>query len=313
MNAAKEKFETTQQGHQRRGLGGRLEEGARGRRVGRRADRRQRHLRARRSQGAARRSQGRGRRLRGDGEQGALQREGRRDQRCRTSAKIFIGRRRPTGRRSAAAASPSSSSTARRARARAPVFGSIVLGGDKFVESQTEDNSGALVAKLKQTKGAISYLALSFADPELVTLRIKGGRRAWSSRAPTSIIERARTRSGRTSTCTPRASRRGPAKRSSTTWPRADFQEHVLPTVKGFIPITADEGDHATIRTGAMSNGTMTADVAGHRRALAPGAGSPRVGGGAGPRRSCSSCGVLRASRRRSRCSAFLARTGIAG
>ncbi len=36
------------------------------------------------------------------------------------------------------------------------VFGSIVLGGDKFVEAQTEDNSGALVAKLKQTKGAIS-------------------------------------------------------------------------------------------------------------------------------------------------------------
>ena len=40
------------------------------------------------------------------------------------------------------------------------VFGNAVLGGDKFVEGQTEDNSGALVAKLKQTKGAISYLAL---------------------------------------------------------------------------------------------------------------------------------------------------------
>src|SRR6185437_3848560 len=54
------------------------------------------------------------------------------------------------------------------------VFGNIVLGGDKFVESQTEDNSGALVTKLKQTKGAISYLALSFADPELKTFGIKG-------------------------------------------------------------------------------------------------------------------------------------------
>jgi phosphate transport system substrate-binding protein len=53
------------------------------------------------------------------------------------------------------------------------VFGSIVLGGDKFVESQTEDNSGALVTKLKQTKGAISYLALSFKDPELLTLGLK--------------------------------------------------------------------------------------------------------------------------------------------
>jgi len=48
-----------------------------------------------------------------------------------------------------------------------------VLGGDKFVESQTEDNSGALVAKLKQTKGAISYLALSFKDDSLLTLSIK--------------------------------------------------------------------------------------------------------------------------------------------
>ena len=54
------------------------------------------------------------------------------------------------------------------------VFGGIVLGGDKFVEGQTEDNSGALVAKLKQTKGAISYLALSFKDDDLVTLSLKG-------------------------------------------------------------------------------------------------------------------------------------------
>jgi phosphate transport system substrate-binding protein len=44
------------------------------------------------------------------------------------------------------------------------VFGDVVLGGDKFVEAQTEDNSGALVAKLKQTPGAISYVALSFKD-----------------------------------------------------------------------------------------------------------------------------------------------------
>jgi phosphate transport system substrate-binding protein len=55
------------------------------------------------------------------------------------------------------------------------VFGNVVLGGDKFVESQTEDNSGALVAKLKQTKGAISYLALSFKDDELLTLSLKMG------------------------------------------------------------------------------------------------------------------------------------------
>ncbi len=54
------------------------------------------------------------------------------------------------------------------------VFGGIVLGGDKFVEGQTEDNSGALVEKLKQTKGAISYLALSFKSDDLVTLSLKG-------------------------------------------------------------------------------------------------------------------------------------------
>jgi phosphate transport system substrate-binding protein len=53
------------------------------------------------------------------------------------------------------------------------VFGNVVLGGDKFVEARTEDNSGALVAKLKQTKGAVSYLALSFKDDELVTLSLK--------------------------------------------------------------------------------------------------------------------------------------------
>lgn len=53
------------------------------------------------------------------------------------------------------------------------VFGNAVLGGDKFVEAQTEDNSGALVAKLKQTKGAISYLALSFEDKALLTLAVK--------------------------------------------------------------------------------------------------------------------------------------------
>src|SRR4029078_8265631 len=53
------------------------------------------------------------------------------------------------------------------------VFGHAVLGGDKFTESQTEDNSGALVAKLKQTKGAISYLPLSFKDDSLATFALK--------------------------------------------------------------------------------------------------------------------------------------------
>lgn len=53
------------------------------------------------------------------------------------------------------------------------VVGQAVLGGDDFAEARTEDNSGALVAKLKQTKGALSYLALSFVDDELLTLAIE--------------------------------------------------------------------------------------------------------------------------------------------
>jgi phosphate transport system substrate-binding protein len=98
------------------------------------------------------------------------------------------------------------------------VFGSIVLGGDKFVESQTEDNSGALVLKLKQTKGAISYLALSFADPDLQLFGIKSDAGVVSptpARSP-----RAPTRSGRTSTCTRRASPPASPRISSTTCSR---------------------------------------------------------------------------------------------
>jgi phosphate transport system substrate-binding protein len=116
------------------------------------------------------------------------------------------------------------------------VFGSIVLGGDKFVESQTEDNSGALVTKLKQTKGAISYLALSFADPELQTFGIKSDA---GSVEPTSeaitggtypiwSFEHMYTKGEPT----------GATKEFLDYLASADFQEHVLPTVKGFIPVT---------------------------------------------------------------------------
>ena len=116
------------------------------------------------------------------------------------------------------------------------VFGSIVLGGDKFVESQTEDNSGALVTKLKQTKGAISYLALSFADPELHTFALKSDAGTIEP-SPESITggtypiwsyEHMYTKGEAT----------GAAKDFLDYLASADFQEHVLPTVKGFIPIT---------------------------------------------------------------------------
>jgi phosphate transport system substrate-binding protein len=116
------------------------------------------------------------------------------------------------------------------------VFGTIVLGGDKFVESQTEDNSGALVTKLKQTKGAISYLALSFADPELKTFAIKsdagavepGQESITAGTYPIWSYEHMYTKGEPTAS----------AKQFLDYMASADFQEHVLPSVKGFIPVT---------------------------------------------------------------------------
>jgi len=116
------------------------------------------------------------------------------------------------------------------------VFGNIVLGGDRFVESQTEDNSGALVAKLKQTRGAISYLALSFADPDLrvLSLRTDAGvveptsANIASGAYPIWSYEHMYTKGQPT-----------PAARAFLDYMTgADFQEHALPAVKGFIPIT---------------------------------------------------------------------------
>jgi phosphate transport system substrate-binding protein len=116
------------------------------------------------------------------------------------------------------------------------VFGNIVLGGDKFVEGQTEDNSGALVTKLKQTAGAISYLALSFKDPDLKTFGIKSdagliepGPESISSGAyPIWSYEHMYTKGEAT----------GASKLVLDYIASADFQEHVLPTVKGFIAVT---------------------------------------------------------------------------
>jgi phosphate transport system substrate-binding protein len=116
------------------------------------------------------------------------------------------------------------------------VFGSIVLGGDKFVESQTEDNSGALVMKLKQTKGAISYLALSFADPTLVTLGLKSDAGVVEATAQTITAgtypiwsyEHMYTKGEPT----------GATKQFLDYMASVEFQEQVLPTVKGFIPVT---------------------------------------------------------------------------
>ncbi|MDP9002049.1 MAG: phosphate ABC transporter substrate-binding protein [Myxococcota bacterium] len=116
------------------------------------------------------------------------------------------------------------------------VFGSVVLGGDKFVEGQTEDNSGALVAKLKQTKGAISYLALSFADPELLVLSLKNDAGVVEASAPNITAglypiwsyEHMYTKGQPTKA----------AKEFLDYMLSPGFQDHVLPTVKGFIPVT---------------------------------------------------------------------------
>jgi phosphate transport system substrate-binding protein len=116
------------------------------------------------------------------------------------------------------------------------VFGNIVLGGDRFVESQTEDNSGALVTKLKQTAGAISYLALSFKDPDLRTFPIKsdggiieaGAESIATGAYPIWSYEHIYTKGEAT----------GISKVFIGYMESADFQDHTLPTVKGFIPVT---------------------------------------------------------------------------
>lgn len=116
------------------------------------------------------------------------------------------------------------------------VFGKIVLGGDNFVESQTEDNSGALVAKLKQSKGAISYLALSFKDDALLTVSLKddGGvveptvENITAGTYPIWSYEHMFTKGEPT----------GTTKAFIDYVLSPDFQNEVLPSVKGFIPVT---------------------------------------------------------------------------
>lgn len=115
------------------------------------------------------------------------------------------------------------------------VFGNAVLGGDKFIESQTEDNSGALVAKLKQTAGAISYLATSFQDPDLVTLALKidgaevppTPENITSGKYPVWAYEHMYTAGPPV----------GPTKAFIDYVLSDDFQKNALPKVKGFIPV----------------------------------------------------------------------------
>jgi phosphate transport system substrate-binding protein len=116
------------------------------------------------------------------------------------------------------------------------VFATVVLGGDTFAPSQTEDDSEALVAKLRQTPGAISYLALSFKDDALLTLSIKLGPETIeptpgnvaSGKYPIWGYEHMYTKGEPT----------GTTKQFLAFILSDDFQTHTLPTVKGFLPIT---------------------------------------------------------------------------
>ncbi len=116
------------------------------------------------------------------------------------------------------------------------VFGNAVLGGDKFVEGQTEDNSGALVAKLKQTKGAISYLALSFKDDSLVTLQVKTDKGPVDA-SPETIATGAYPIWSYEHMFT-KGEATGATKVFLDYVLSSDFQSHVIPSVKGFIAIT---------------------------------------------------------------------------
>lgn len=116
------------------------------------------------------------------------------------------------------------------------VFGNAVLGGDKFVEGQTEDNSGALVAKLKQTKGAISYLALSFKDDALVTIPVKTDKGAVDA-TPETIASGAYPIWSYEHMFT-KGEPTGATKQFLDYVLSSDFQSKVVPTVKGFIPVT---------------------------------------------------------------------------
>jgi phosphate transport system substrate-binding protein len=53
-------------------------------------------------------------------------------------------------------------------------FGTLALGGDLFVAGEELDSSGKVQSALRQKRGAISYLALSYRDDTVMTLRYDG-------------------------------------------------------------------------------------------------------------------------------------------
>ncbi len=53
-------------------------------------------------------------------------------------------------------------------------FGTLALGGDLFAPSEEQESNSKVQAMLQQTRGAISYLALSYRTEKLVTLGYAG-------------------------------------------------------------------------------------------------------------------------------------------
>jgi len=114
------------------------------------------------------------------------------------------------------------------------VVGQVVLGGDDFAEGRTEDNSGALVAKLRQTKGALSYVGVSYVTDELLTLAIETkngvGKPTFediqAGRYPLWSYEHMFTKGEPT----------GATKLFLDYVLSPEFQREVLPNVKGFFP-----------------------------------------------------------------------------
>jgi phosphate transport system substrate-binding protein len=110
-------------------------------------------------------------------------------------------------------------------------------GGDRFVEAQTEDNSGALVAKLKQTRGAISYLSTSFADPALAVIGLRGPGGEVVTPAAEAVATGAWPAWSYEHMYT-RGEPRGAVKAFVDYVLSPAFQEEVVPKLGGFVPIT---------------------------------------------------------------------------
>ncbi len=53
-------------------------------------------------------------------------------------------------------------------------FGALTLGGDLFVPGEEVEGSGKVLNALKERRGAVGYLALSYADDTVQTLRYDG-------------------------------------------------------------------------------------------------------------------------------------------